>query len=224
MVVQYFYSLSSSPSRWEVSIMGFLPAMRIFFFINPFTAPASKISRLKSAHIHAWKQYIWWSHNKSTFTTVHFNRNPFMWSFKGGKKALIVSNLALFFGHFRSDGAISVAVKGLRPCVLDTAIELACVWVLKLHVCFQTSISSNTSWLRLLCERRPPFPRLSRPSGMWSCVLCSVPQNASCCPQGLSLLLHTILYMYSPLLLTHSFLYIFFVCVCVWINPLKIND
>ena len=42
-------------------------------FINPFTSPACKISRLKSAHIHASKQYIWWSYNKSTLNTVHFD-------------------------------------------------------------------------------------------------------------------------------------------------------
>ena len=45
--------------------------------INPFTAPACKISGLKSAHIHAHKQYILWSYNKSTLSTVNSDRNPF---------------------------------------------------------------------------------------------------------------------------------------------------
>ena len=77
MVVQYFYSLSSSPGQWEVSIMVFYwlkawMATRIFFFVNPFTAPACQISRLKSMHIHSCEQYTWLSYNKSTFNTVHF--------------------------------------------------------------------------------------------------------------------------------------------------------
>ena len=55
--------------------------------INPFTAPACKISRQKSAHIHACKQYIWWSYNKSTFNTVQFHRNLFTCSCEGRKKS-----------------------------------------------------------------------------------------------------------------------------------------
>ena len=43
---------------------------------NHFNALACKISGLKSAHIHAWKQYIWWCYNKSTFNIVHFARSP----------------------------------------------------------------------------------------------------------------------------------------------------
>ena len=39
----------------------------------PFTVRACKISGLKSAHIHACKQCIWWSYNISFFTTVHFH-------------------------------------------------------------------------------------------------------------------------------------------------------
>ena len=68
---------------------------------NPFTAPACKISRLKSAHIHACKQYIWWSYTKSTFNTVHFDRNLFPCSYEGGEKALVISNLALLLVIFR---------------------------------------------------------------------------------------------------------------------------
>ena len=70
--------------------------------INPFTAPACTISGLKGAHIHTWKQYIWWSCNNSAFYTVHFDRNPFTFSCKkkkkkggGGGGALMISNLAL---------------------------------------------------------------------------------------------------------------------------------
>ena len=65
--------------------------------INPFTAPACKISGLKSARIHACKQCIWWSCYKSTFSTVHFDRSPVRCSCEGGKKALIklmISSLA----------------------------------------------------------------------------------------------------------------------------------
>ena len=45
---------------------------------------------------------------------MHFNRNPFTCSCEaGGKKALMVSDLALFLDFFSSDGAASMAVKGL---------------------------------------------------------------------------------------------------------------
>ena len=42
--------------------------------INPFTATACKISRLKSAHIHPSKQYSWCSYSKSTVNTVNPTR------------------------------------------------------------------------------------------------------------------------------------------------------
>ena len=45
--------------------------------INPFTAPAYKMSGLKSAHTHARKQYIFQSCNKSTFGTLRSGGNPF---------------------------------------------------------------------------------------------------------------------------------------------------
>ena len=59
-------------------------------FMNPFTASACKISGLKSAHIHSSRQYIWRSCSKSTFNT-----SPFTWSCEWGKKALMISSLAL---------------------------------------------------------------------------------------------------------------------------------
>ena len=73
---------------------------KIVAFINPFTVIACKTSSLKSAHIHTSKQYNWWSYNKSTFSTVHFDRNSFMCSCEGGKKALVVLNLALLLVVF----------------------------------------------------------------------------------------------------------------------------
>ena len=54
-------------------------------FINPFTSPACKVSGLKSAHIHSSKQYIWWSYNKPTLNTVHFDKNPFLCSNDGDR-------------------------------------------------------------------------------------------------------------------------------------------
>ena len=55
-------------------------------YINPFTATACKISGLKRAHIHSCKQYSWWSCNKSTFSTVLFDRSPFTCPCEGEKK------------------------------------------------------------------------------------------------------------------------------------------
>ena len=75
MVVQYFYSLSSSPGQWEVSIMVFYwlkawTAMRIVFLINAFTAPACKISRLKSMHIHSCERYPWLSYRTNLLSVL----------------------------------------------------------------------------------------------------------------------------------------------------------
>ena len=58
-----------------------------FYSINPFSATACKISGLKSAHILASKQDIWWSCSQSTFNAVHFVQNPPTCSRKGGKKS-----------------------------------------------------------------------------------------------------------------------------------------
>ena len=69
----------------------------LFPLVNYFTATACKISGLKSAHIHACRQCIWWSYNKSTFITVHFDSNPFTYS----PKALMISNLALLLVVFQ---------------------------------------------------------------------------------------------------------------------------
>ena len=68
--------------------------------LPPSLATACKISGLKSAHIHRCKQYIWWSCNKSTVNTVHFDRNTIRCSCEGGKKALTVSSLALLLVVF----------------------------------------------------------------------------------------------------------------------------
>ena len=81
---------------------------------NPFTAPACNISRLKCAHIHASKHVLWWYYNKSTFNTMHFDRNPFACSSKGGQKSLNSLKFGTFIGRFLSDSIASMAVKGLN--------------------------------------------------------------------------------------------------------------
>ena len=58
------------------------------------TAPACKISGLKSAHIHACNGPI------STFNTVHFYKKSFHVLSKG-EKVLMISNLALLLVIFR---------------------------------------------------------------------------------------------------------------------------
>ena len=82
------------------------------FYVNPFTAAACDISGLKGAHIHACKQYILWSCNKSTFSTVHFDRNPFTCSYTG-EKSLNYFKFDSFIGRFQSDGTAIMAVKRL---------------------------------------------------------------------------------------------------------------
>ena len=87
---------------------------------NPFTAPACKISGLKSAHIHTSRHYIWWSCNKSAFSTVHFGRNPFKSFEQRAQKSLNGFKFGTFIGCFPSDGVASrdsekvkLIVKGL---------------------------------------------------------------------------------------------------------------
>ena len=85
-------------------LRGFFCVSSSQIYLNPFTVPALTISGLKSAHIHPCKQYIRWSYKKSTFVTVHFDRNPLKCSCVG-EEALKVSDLSgTFIGRFPSDG------------------------------------------------------------------------------------------------------------------------
>ena len=97
---------------------------------RPFTATACKISGLReSAHIHASKQYIWWSCNKSTLNSVHFNGNHSRAHTPKGEKQAMTSTSTLtqllnyvlngfqfgtFIGRFPSDGAANTAVNELK--------------------------------------------------------------------------------------------------------------
>ena len=85
--------------------------------VNPFTATACKISRLKNPHIHASKQCICWSYNKSSFNTVHFDRSPFTCSSER-QKSLKGLKYGTFIGCFPSDGMARMAVKGLNDFFL----------------------------------------------------------------------------------------------------------
>ena len=91
------YIKKSSVSIKTISVLFLLAKAMWSRVFNPFTAPAYNISGLKSAVIHACKQYICWSYNKSTFSTVHFGRNPLtcyeeggVGGGGGGKKPLMV--------------------------------------------------------------------------------------------------------------------------------------
>ena len=91
--------------------------------INPLTAPACNIFWLKSAHIHTCRQYIRWSYNKSTFNSCAF------WYFlsralaKWGKSHLNDFTFGIFIGRCPSDGAASMAVKGLKKEKGDSMIK-----------------------------------------------------------------------------------------------------
>ena len=79
--------------------MSVVPVLLVFAEdVNLFTASACKISVLKSAHIHACRQYIGWSCNKSTFDTVHFYRNAFTYE---GEKSFNVLDLVRLLVSFR---------------------------------------------------------------------------------------------------------------------------
>ena len=84
--------------------------------INPFTAPACKISRLKSAHIHACKQYIWSPYNKNELSILCIlTKIPSCVQAKSPLKSLNSGfKFGTFIGRFPSDGIASMAVKGLK--------------------------------------------------------------------------------------------------------------
>ena len=84
-VVYVMFLLLTVKKKWATKLVWFKGNQSSLLF-NPFTAPACKISRLKNACMHASKQYIWWSCNKSTFNTVHFDGNTLMCSCVGEKR------------------------------------------------------------------------------------------------------------------------------------------
>ena len=62
--------------------------------INPFSAPACTFSGLKNAHIHAYKQDLFSSYNKSTLNTVHFDGKSTSEEEEEEERDLIISNTA----------------------------------------------------------------------------------------------------------------------------------
>ena len=107
---------NSSPAlveRWNVHVVE---------QFNPFAAAACKISGLKGAHMHSCKWYIWWSCNKSTFSSVHFGASPFTRSCERGK-------FGTFISGFPSDGVANMAVKGLIITLIYVRTRVClCVW------------------------------------------------------------------------------------------------
>ena len=85
--------------------------------VNLFNAPACKFSGLKSVHLHACKEHIWWSDDNSVFNFVHFDfffkliLLPLM---RKGEKGFNAFRFGTLIGGFRNDGAASMSVKGLR--------------------------------------------------------------------------------------------------------------
>ena len=69
--------------------------------INPISAPAGKISGLKSAHIHTCKQYSTFDDRITNLNTVNFDRNLIWMLMLNGRKSLMISNLALLLVVFR---------------------------------------------------------------------------------------------------------------------------
>ena len=74
--------------------------------LTPSLPQLVKFPGLKSAHIHACRQYIWWSCNKSTFRIEHFDtsfhvRKKEREKGEKKKKNLMISNLVLLLVVFR---------------------------------------------------------------------------------------------------------------------------
>ena len=95
------------------------------YVLNPFTAPACKLSGLKRARKHACKQHIWWTYNNSTSSAVPFGRRPSMCSCEEGKKSLNDLESRTSIGRFSSDVSASTAVKGLNvlPPILEAQTQ-----------------------------------------------------------------------------------------------------
>ena len=70
----------------------------------------------ENVHMHTCKRYIWWSCNKSTFSSVRFDRNPFLCLCEGGKKDPNDFTFDAFIDLYQSDSTASMAlaVKGLK--------------------------------------------------------------------------------------------------------------
>ena len=87
-------------------------------------APACKLSGLKNAHIHACKQYIWWSYTNllSELCILIEILSP---AHAKAAKSLNNFKFGLFIGRFPSDEAASMAVKGLNYvfCCTDETVE-----------------------------------------------------------------------------------------------------
>ena len=70
------WSLQSVTELFDKTVSG-SPCLKVLVstvnLFNPFTAVACQISWMKSAHVHACKQYIWRSCNNSTVYTVLFD-------------------------------------------------------------------------------------------------------------------------------------------------------
>ena len=72
----------------------------LILIINPFTAPACKISRLKDAWTCLKNRTFSWSYHTSTFNAMRFDDNPFTHQYKK-EKGLRVSNFALLTVIFK---------------------------------------------------------------------------------------------------------------------------
>ena len=89
--------------------------------INPFTAPACKISRLKDAH--RCLQCTFRSCNTCTFNAMRYDANPFTCQCKKEEENTEGFQILHFYRSFLSD---ITAVKGLRAATLHVH---PCVWV-----------------------------------------------------------------------------------------------
>ena len=96
------YSLTSCQLYFLVPLSSFLAHLLALsrLTVNPFIALACKISQLKSACIHACKQYIWWSYNKQIyFQHCAFWQKSFLCWCERGRGSLNDLKFGTFIGH-----------------------------------------------------------------------------------------------------------------------------
>ena len=101
------------------SSVGVLMVMMVFwspkcYMLNLFTAPACKISGLKSAHIHARKKVYLMVLLQNLLSILWILVEFRLRDHVKGEKGLSDFKFGTFVAYFQIDGAVSMAVKGLK--------------------------------------------------------------------------------------------------------------
>ena len=140
--------LSTEFDRLQVTLCGWQD-------INPFTAPACKMSWMKNAHIHACTQYIWRSYKKKKeyFQYWALWQQFFHVLMRRGQKKSNNFKFGTFIGRFPNGDSTSMAMKGLSSHNGPAAFPLTPVYC-------QQVIGRNSSLYIIANQTKPTIYRL----------------------------------------------------------------